>query len=458
MSLPIVQAPFERRTVVSLALLYAFRMLGLFMVLPVLTLYGDDYRHATPLLLGLALGAYGFSQALLQIPFGILSDRIGRKPVITVGLLVFTLGSVVAAQADSVYELVLGRLLQGGGAIAGAVMALLADLTAEENRTKAMATIGGAIGVSFSLALVIGPLLANWGGLAAVFWLTAALGLVGLWIVWQLVPTVQRPPRRRREVGAVPELIRQVLANRELLRLNLGIFVLHFVLMALFLVMPQRLETDLGIARGDHWFVYLPLLAGAFAAMLPFIIIAEKRRQMKPVFLGAIALLGLALAAQPWVSSLFAVLAILFVFFMAFNLLEASLPSLVSKIAPAGGKGTATSIYASCQFFGAFAGGALGGWVFQVGGLPAVSAVAVTLVLLWWLAAVGMRPPRYLASVLIPLKGKVSDRFSEELYAVPGVAEVVVVESEGTAYLKVDPRVVDRKRLSSIAEQCVLAR
>lgn len=456
--MPIVQAPFERRTVVSLALLYAFRMLGLFMVLPVLTLYGDEYLHSSPMLLGLALGAYGFSQALLQIPFGILSDRIGRKPVIAVGLLVFTLGSVLAAQADTVYELVLGRLLQGGGAIAGAVMALMADLTAEENRTKAMATIGGAIGVSFSLALVIGPLLAAWGGMAAIFWLTAALGLVGLFVLWKLVPTVRRPPRRRREVGAVPELIREVLGNRELLRLNLGIFVLHFVLMALFLVMPVRLESELALARGTHWLVYLPLLAGAFAAMLPFIIIGEKRRQMKPVFLGAIVLLGASLAIMPLVSVRWAVLGLLFVFFMAFNLLEASLPSLVSKTAPAGGKGTATSIYASCQFLGAFLGGALGGLVFQQGGVAGVSVLSVLLVGLWAVAAWGMRPPRYLASLLMPLHGRISDSFTEQLHGVPGVEEVVVVESEGTAYLKVDPRQVDRKQLARIAEQCVLPR
>lgn len=456
--MPIVQAPFERRTVVSLALLYAFRMLGLFMVLPVLMLYGDEYRHATPMLLGLALGAYGFSQALLQIPFGVLSDRIGRKPVIAAGLLVFTLGSVVAAQADTVYELVLGRLLQGGGAIAGAVMALLADLTAEENRTKAMATIGAAIGASFSLALVIGPLLAAWGGMSAIFWLTALLGLVGLWVLWALVPTVQRPPRRRRDVGAVPELIRQVLANRELLRLNFGIFVLHFVLMAAFLVLPGILEQDLGRAREDHWYVYLPLLAGAFVAMLPFIILAEKHRRMKPVFLGAIALLGACLLALNLPPSPALVLTLLFFFFMAFNLLEATLPSLVSKTAPAGGKGTATSIYASCQFFGAFAGGALGGMLLQWWGNSALLVLAALLALTWGLIALWMRPPRYLASVLIPLHGRVSEVFSERLAEVPGVEEVVVVESEGTAYLKVDPRRVDRHQLTEIAEQCVIPR
>src|SRR5690606_1443298 len=201
-------------------------MLGLFMLLPVLALYGDDYHHANPLLLGLALGAYGFSQAILQIPFGMVSDRIGRKPVILAGLLIFALGSVVAAQADSVYELIAGRFLQGCGAISAAVMALLTDLTSEENRTKAMATIGASIGVSFSLALIIGPLLAAWGGISAIFWLTAALALIGIYILYRMVPAVQRPPRTVREAGAVPRLFMQTLANRELMRLNFGIFVL----------------------------------------------------------------------------------------------------------------------------------------------------------------------------------------------------------------------------------------
>ena len=453
--MPRAQVPFERRTVASLALLYAFRMLGLFMVLPVLMLYGDSYRHASPMLLGLALGAYGFSQALLQIPFGIVSDRIGRKPVIAAGLLLFILGSLVAAQADSVYELVVGRLLQGAGAIAGAVMALLTDLTAEDNRTKAMASIGAAIGLSFSLALVLGPLLAAWGGLAAIFWVTAALGFVGLGVLFGLVPRVQRPPRSRREVGAVPALIKQLLADRELLRLNLGIFTLHFVLMAAFLVLPDLLEQEVAVARERHWQVYLPLLGGAFVAMLPFIILAEKHRRMKPVFVGAIALLGMMLLGLDWAKSPGLILALVFGFFMAFNLLEASLPSLVSKTAPASGKGTASSIYASCQFFGAFAGGALGGVVMQWYGASALLALAGLLSFAWCALALGMAPPRYLTSLLLPFNGRASDQLGERLSQVPGVEEVVIVESESTAYLKVQSGQVDREALSRIVEQWV---
>lgn len=448
-----VAVPFERRVVMSLAALYAFRMLGLFMLLPVLTLYADDYRSANPLLLGLALGAYGFSQALLQIPFGILSDRIGRKPVILAGLLIFALGSVVAALSDSIYELIAGRFLQGCGAISAAVMALLTDLTSEENRTKAMAAIGASIGVSFSLALVIGPLLAAWGGVAAIFWLTAVLALIGIYILLQLVPKVHQPPRTQREAGAVPRLLLKTLKHPELLRLNAGIFTLHFVLMASFMVLPLILEQKLLIPKTKLWLVYLPILGGAFIAMLPFIILAEKRRKIKPVFLAAILLLGvmeLGLSYAP--PSMLATLTALFFFFMAFNLLEATLPSMVSKIAPVGAKGTATGIYSSAQFMGAFCGGAGGGWLLQHQGMTGVFQACALLVALWFVIAWFMQSPRFLASILIPLRDHDAVEAGARLRAVEGVAEVLIIESERTAYLKVDPRRVDRKALTAIIE------
>jgi MFS family permease len=451
----VFNAPFERRVVASLAALYAFRMLGLFMVLPVLALYGDTYSGSSPFLLGVALGAYGFSQALLQIPFGVLSDRIGRKPVIVAGLLIFTLGSMVAAQADTMLELIAGRTLQGAGAIAAAVMALLADLTAEENRTKAMAVIGASIGVSFSLALVLGPILAAWGGMAAIFWVTAALGLLGIYLVWQVVPSTVRH-RPRYESGAVPQLLLNSMKNTELMRLNLGIFVLHLVLMASFIVVPQLLEQSLGLMRERHWLVYLPLLVGAFIAMLPFIIVAERRRQIKPVFLGAIALLGLAvLSLLAAGGSLLLTLLALFGFFMAFNLLEATLPSLVSKIAPAGGKGAATGIYSTSQFAGAFTGGVLGGWLWQNWDTAAVLIACAGLALIWWLVALFMRSPRFLASLLIPLQGQPVEELSRRLREQPGVEDVMVIPAEGTAYLKVDPRRLDRLQLDEVVASLV---
>lgn len=446
-------APFERRVVASLAALYSFRMFGLFMLLPVLALYGADYEDSTPFLLGLALGAYGFSQALLQIPFGIASDRLGRKPVILLGLIIFIIGSIVAAQAETMMELIVGRLLQGGGAISAAVMALLIDLTAEQNRTKAMATIGASIGVSFSVALTVGPLMAAWGGMSSIFWLTAALGTIGIYILYKVIPSVQRESRPVRESGTVPVLLWQTLKNPELMRLNLGIFSLHFILMANFMVLPQMLVEQLHISRDYHGVLYFPLLAFAFVVMLPFVIVAEKRRKIKPVFLGAVGLLvlmELALIKAP--PSLPLTLGAMFLFFVAFNLLEATLPSMVSKIAPAGSKGTATGIYSTSQVLGVFSGGALSGWLLQHASLAAPLLLGAVLAAVWLVVAWFMRPPRFLASLLIPLGEMNPAAIVDKLRAVEGVEEVLVVASEGTIYLKVDPRLVDRQALTAIVE------
>ena len=444
--------PFERKVVMSLAALYTFRMLGLFMLLPVLALYGTEYAHHSPFLLGLALGAYGFSQALLQIPFGVLSDRIGRKPLILAGLIIFVLGSVVAALADSVYGLILGRFLQGGGAISAVVMALLTDLTSDENRTKAMATIGASIGVSFSVAMTVGPLLAAWGGVGAIFWLTAALGVVGIYILLKLVPNVAESTSKR-EAIAVPGLLAKTLKHPQLLRLNVGIFVLHFVLMSSFVVLPLMLQDQLHIDREYHGFIYFPLLAFAFVLMLPFVIIAEKRRKIKGVFLIAVGLLLASELAFMFISTQRVLaLLILFVFFIAFNILEATQPSMVSKIAPAGAKGTATGIYSTCQVLGVFGGGALGGWLLQQQGANAVFALNAVLVLIWLAVAWSMKSPHFLASVLIPLHGQDHQAILEKLRAVDGVAEAIIVASENTIYLKVDQRRVDRKHLAAIVD------
>ncbi len=443
-----MMAPFERRAVLSLAGLYSFRMLGLFMVLPVLALYGRDYTGSTPFLLGLALGAYGLTQAILQIPFGMMSDRWGRKPVIVGGLILFALGSLVAAQADSVFELILGRALQGAGAIASAIMALVADLTAEENRTKAMAVIGMSIGVSFSIALVLGPLVAKFGGLAAIFWLTALFAVIGLLLLIHVVPTPHSTPQTHRDAGTVPHLLMTTLCNRELQRLNFGIFALHFALMAAFLVLPGILEDSLGLARERHWQVYLPLLILAFVTMIPFIIIGEHKRKLRWVFLGGITLLATTLVFMAfWQQNFYLTLLALFLYFMAFNLLEACLPSLVSKVAPVGSKGTAIGIYSSCQFFGAFAGGALGGWWMELGGNTFVLCGAAVVIALWALVAVFMEAPPYLASVLVSVTGDDLDTVESRLRELPGVEEVVLVEEDLVAYLKVDSQRFNRSDL-----------
>jgi MFS family permease len=374
--------PLERRTVSSLALLYSFRMLGLFMVLPLLALYAADLPGADPLTIGLALGVYGLSQALLQIPLGWLSDKLGRKPVIVGGLLVFALGSVVAGMAETIEGVVLGRALQGAGAIASTVMALVADLTREEQRTKAMAIVGMSIGLSFAIALVLGPLVAAAGGLSAVFWFTTVLAIVGVAIVLLLVPT---PPvgQMYDEVGARRGLFARSLQDAGLLRLNFAVFSLHFVLMALFLVVPGLLLEVADLDRNSHWMVYLPALLLSIVGMVPMMIMAERKGRLHAMFLLAIVLLILAMTVISAPASPVLLYLGMWLFFVGFNYLEATLPSLVSKMVFAGGKGTALGIYSTCQFLGAFAGGALGGWLLKSGGASLLLGCCLVLSALW---------------------------------------------------------------------------
>lgn len=382
----------ERRALAGLASLYVFRMLGLFMVLPVLSLYGADYSGSTPALLGLALGAYGLSQALLQIPLGMLSDRWGRKPVIFLGLSVFAIGSVVAALTDSVWGLIAGRILQGAGAIAAATMALAADLTRDENRGKAMAVIGASIGVAFVLAVVLGPLVAGLGGLSAIFWLTALLALVGMLLVWRLVPNPQHSARRAPGQGDFSRLLRQ----GDVWRLVSGVFFLHLLLTMMFVPLPHLLVDQLHIASEQHWKLYGPLMLGAFVLMLPLMRAAEKRRQVPAAM--RLALLGLVcggVALMPAVQGRWIVVC-LGVFFLAFNLLEALLPAQLTRVAPAECRGAATGLYATLQFLGAFVGGSLGGVVYGQGGAGAVATLALGVLLLWsivWWQMRGTRVP-----------------------------------------------------------------
>jgi MFS family permease len=382
----------EKRTVGSLALLYSFRMLGLFMVLPLLALYAADMPGASPSMIGLALGIYGLTQALLQIPFGWLSDQIGRKPVIIGGLLLFALGSVVAGMADSVYGIVLGRTLQGAGAIASTVMALVADLTREEQRTKAMAIVGMSIGLSFAVALILGPVVAAAGGLSAVFWFTALLAVVGIVIVVLLVPTPPAVGINHADVGTRAGLIGRSLRDPALVRLNFGVFTLHFILMACFLVVPGFLEQSAGIDRDRHWIVYLPALLLSIAGMVPLMILAERGGRLREVFLFGIALVFAAVATLGFTSSTVIFYVSLWVIFVGFNYLEATLPSLVSKTVFAGGKGTAMGVYSTCQFLGAFAGGAGGGWILQHLSIAALISLCLVLAALWWLMVLAGRP------------------------------------------------------------------
>ena len=383
----------DLRAAASLAAVFSVRMLGLFMVYPVFAAFARHLAGATPYKIGMALGIYGLSQGVLQMPFGTLSDRIGRKAMIVFGLVVFALGSAVAASASTIDGMIVGRLLQGAGAIGSVVLALVADLTAEKNRTKAMALVGMTIGFSFLVAIVTGPAIAGWIGVGGIFWLMAALALAGIAITLFVVPAAPRP-HVQPEAETVPALIGASLRNPELLRLNFGIFALHAMLTASFLVVPGLLRGTLAVSSRDQWLVYLPVLLLSVAVMVPAIIVAERHRRMKSVLVVAVAALGasqlmLAVGGQ----DAYVLLAGLVVFFSGFNIMEASLPSLVTKTAAAGGRGTATGIYSSSQFLGIFAGGVIGGWAHQAAGTAAVFFFASAVAIIWLLVAATMRGP-----------------------------------------------------------------
>ncbi len=442
--------PTERKAAVALASLYALRMLGMFLILPVFALYAQHLDGATPFLAGLAIGIYGLVQACLQIPFGMLSDRIGRKRVIIAGLVIFAVGSVVAALADSILWVIIGRAIQGAGAIPAAVMALAADLSREEHRTKVMAVIGVSIGITFALAMVLGPILNAWVGVTGIFWITAGLAIGGILITRFVIPQPVHS-RLHRDAEPVPVLFKRVLSDPQLLRLNFGILMLHVLLTATFLAVPLALKDDAGFPVALHWELYLPALVLSMVAVIPFIILAEKYRRMKPVFLGAILALCLTeLGLLDIHDSALGIGILLFAFFTSFNLLEATLPSLIAKMAPPDAKGTAMGVYSSTQFLGAFIGGALGGWLHGVFGLDGIFAGAALAALLWFLVAYTMKNPRYLSSYLLNV-GSVSEAEAQHiaigLTRVRGVAEAVVIAADGVAYLKVDQHALDEAAL-----------
>ncbi len=444
----------ERRAAGSLATIFGFRMAGLFMILPVFALYAGELAHVTPALVGIAIGIYGLTQALFQIPFGMLSDKLGRKPIILGGLILFAVGSVVAALADTIYGVIAGRALQGAGAIAGALMALLADLTRDEHRTKAMAFMGMSIGASFALAMVAGPLINSWVGVPGIFWFTAVLAVGGVIVLFTVVPNPQRSSVHR-DTEPVWGQFRSVLRDGQLLRLDFGIFVLHLLLTASFVVVPVALQDLAGLAVENHGYLYLVVLALSVVAMLPMIILAEKKGVMKPVFLGGVFLIGVAeLVLWQWHSSLISIALALLLFFTAFNILEASLPSLISRMVRPDSKGTAMGVYSSSQFLGAFVGGAAGGWLHGHYGLDGVFIAGAGLAAIWLLVASGMRPPRKLRNVLVHVGAIEPDQaklLATRLSALDGVAEAVVVQDEEVAYLKVDASSFDETALDEFA-------
>lgn len=445
--------PLERRATWGLGGVFSLRMLGMFMVLPVLTTYGMALNGASEALIGIAIGIYGLAQALFQIPFGLVSDRIGRKPLIVGGLLIFALGSVIAAVSDSIWGIILGRALQGSGAIAAAVMALLSDLTREQNRTKAMAFIGVSFGITFALAMVIGPIVTHAFGLHALFWMIAVLALAGIAITLFVVPEADDHVLNR-ESSIVRGSFSKVLSNPRLLKLNFGIMCLHILLMSSFVALPLAMEKA-GLAASEHWKVYLVTMLVSFAAVVPFIIYAEKYRRMKRVFMGCVAVLFCA-EILLWFSGmqLWGIIAGVQLFFMAFNVMEAILPSLISKESPAGYKGTAMGIYSTSQFIGVAIGGSLGGWLYGLQGAGLVFIAGAIIAAIWFIVSSSMKEPPYVSSLRITLSElAVKDSaLQRRLLAQPGVAEAIVVPEERSAYVKVDTKQTNRKQLEALVE------
>ena len=447
--------PLERRASIGLAGIYGVRMLGLFIILPIFALYAEKLPGGqSHFLIGVALGAYGLTQAILQIPAGWLSDRYGRKPIIIMGLLLFAAGSFIAASADDIYWIIAGRVIQGAGAINAAVMALTADLTREEHRTKAMALIGISIGITFSISMVLSPILYRLIGMSGIFTLVGVLAFVSIAVVIWFIP---KPgiTRFHSDTEANTGKLKEVLRNKDLLRMDFGVFTLHAILMSVFMQVPFILRAD-GLDAQHQWQVYLPVMLIAFALMVPPIIVAEKKAKLKQVFMLSIIMAALGqLGILFMQDSVWGVALSLLVFFTAFNVLEATQPSIVSKIAPLAAKGTAMGVFSSVQFLGAFFGSAMGGLLMQLYGGNAVLVFAVLMLLLWLVVASSMRPPQALMTKMYHLPEMNEDaagKLRQSLAQLRGVKEVLVVAGEQIACLKVEMSGFDENAIENMVK------
>jgi predicted MFS family arabinose efflux permease len=446
--------PFELRAAIGLAGIYGLRMLGMFLILPVFGPWAEKLPGGeSHTLIGIALGSYGLTQAILQLPFGMASDRWGRKRVIVLGLLLFAAGSFLAATAQDLNLVIVGRSIQGAGAISAAVTALLADLTREEHRTKAMAMVGMTIGLTFALSLVLGPALYHLISIPGIFAMTGVLALVAIAVVTILVPD-PRLSRFHSDAEAAPAKLWDVVRDPQLARLNFGIFALHAAQMAMFVVVPFALRETGGIDANHHWQVYLPVMAVSFLFMVPAIVYGEKQARLREIFVGSVVLmLAVEIVMVTAIQSFWGIVGTLALFFMAFNVLEASLPSIISKLAPVSAKGTAMGVYNTFQSLGLAAGGVVGGFLSQHYGASAVFVFGAALIAIWLVLALGMRPLPAVKTMMfhVPdLNAEDARGLERKLTAVPGVTEATVVAEEGVAYLRVDRHRLDEQSLQRL--------
>lgn len=437
----------------GLGCVFFLRMLGIFMVLPVLTTYGINLKHSSETLIGLAIGIYGLMQAIFQIPYGLMSDKIGRKPLIIFGLVLFIIGSIIAASTESIWGIIIGRALQGCGSIASPIMALLSDLTKEQNRTKAMVFIGINFGVSFTIAMLIGPIITDIFGIKGLFWIMSLLAVFCILIIIFIVPSTKYHVFNR-ESGVLKSKISQIFLNKKLTKINIGILFLHTFLMFTFITLPEKLKL-LNFPINQNWKIYFFTMIISFLFAVPVIFYAEVKRRIKSVLISSIALIIISEFILFTINNhIWMLILAVQLFFFCFNLLEAILPSLISKETPAGYKGTAMGIYSTSQFIGIAVGGGVGGWLNEHFQSSVPFLVSAFLAIIWFFISLSMKEPSYLSSIRIVLdKNELcfinNQLLIQKLKNNPGVYDVLVVPEEKSLYIKIDTKITNRFRIES---------
>lgn len=442
----------ELRAIFGLSAVLSLRMLGILMVVPVLSTYGMQLHDASLTMIGIAIGIYGFLQALFQIPVGLISDRISRKPLIVCGLLIFLIGSIIAATTNSIWGLILGRALQGSSAISPAVMALLSDFTREQNRTAAMGFIGVSLGITFAVSLILGPIIAHTLGLHVLFWIIALLAFIGIIIILTIVPVTNSNKATKNKFIDSRFGLTKVLMEARFIKLNAGIMLLHTLLMSSFIALPILMKKS-ELASDTHWKVYLIIMLLSFIAVVPVMIYAEKHRRMKRVFMSSIAILLLS-ELLLWLSggNSWVIIGGMQLFLAAFNVMESILPSWISKESPEDYRGAIMGVYSTSQFIGVAIGGSLGGWLYDIKGEHLIFIFGIWLTVFWFLISSTMKEPTYVSSLKIKVPSLLIKDSSIQYYieGLPGVVKAKIVPEEMSAYITVDLKYTSREQLEAL--------